>query len=320
MSLLCIIVGLAFKGTLYQPQVAQAANVCSETDCLRILNSIQSLKTFPLPYPIDEKAYGDILEEIGHPELVTRLLHSRSDANALLAATAKKLVRFITRATQVYTRSTSEYTNHDFHGDIQIMRQQIREAKSHIRGFLDLYGTVRDDYYTFDAITAKELHDGQLSDAQEWWVCQRPPVSPRIGGFDANKKYLAPIEEKARRREKARLAVITWERDTQRLEQILRIIQEGERILQQLAGSLTQWETTYGPSSTTSWALQRSLGDLIKKKSEVRRDPRQRWLREWFEQLIANSGGKESWKELLMFMESSEQIKIEINIEWCQPL
>ena len=213
-SLLCIIVGIALRGILYQPQVAQVANVCSEGDCLRILSSIQSLKTFPLPYPIDQKAHGDILEELRHPEILTSLLHSRSDANSLLETTAQKLMRFITRATQVYTRSASEYTNYDFHSDIQIMRQQIGQAKFYIRGLADLYDTVRDAYYALDAITAKALHDGQLSGWQEWWVCQRPPLLAEIGGFDANKEYLAPFEEKARRREGARLAVITWERDT----------------------------------------------------------------------------------------------------------
>lgn len=314
--LIVLLLGFAI-GILYQPHVANRYS--GEADCLRILSSIQSLKNFPLPYPIDYNAHGDILNERSHQENFKCL---SSDVNSALANTTQKLVRFVTRATQVYTRASSEYTNNEFRVDSHIVRRHISRAETHIRNLTNLYGTVRDDYYTTDQSTEKALQDGQLSDSEEWWVCQRPPLLPRIGGFDANREYLKPLEEKSRRREKARSAVIAWERETQRLEQILRVIREGDWILEDLADSLTRWEHTC-PSSTSSWgqvwrsALQ-SLGLLIT-KSEDTRDSRQRWLREWFGQLIKNDRAKKSWKQLSMLLEFSEQIPIEFEIEWCEP-
>lgn len=311
-----LLLGIAI-GTLYQPNVAN--HYSGEADCLRILNYVQSLKNFPLPYSIDYNAHGDILNERSHQENFKCL---SSDVNSALANTTQKLVRLITRATQVYTRASSEYTNNEFRVDIQIVRRHISRAETHIRDLANLYGIIRDDYYNLDQSTAKALQDGQLSDSEEWWVCQRPPLLPRIGGFDANREYLEPLEEKSRRREKAHLAVITWERETQRLEQILRVIQEGDWILEDLADSLTQWENTR-PSSTRSWgqvwrsALQ-SLG-LLTMESEDTRDSRQRWLREWFGHLIKNERAKKSWRQLSTLLESSEQIPIEIKIEWCEP-
>ncbi len=105
-------------------------NTCSEAECLRFLKSFDSFNHFPLPFPVDRRAHGDVLERLRHPELLTRLIHDHSDVTSTLATTSQNLVRFIDRATQVYTHSPREYTNIDFSGDIQIVRQQIRLADS----------------------------------------------------------------------------------------------------------------------------------------------------------------------------------------------
>ena len=311
-----LLVGIAIGILLCQRHVA--VHYSSEADCLRILSSIQSLKNFPLPHSIDYNAHG-ILNERSHQESFKSL---SSDVKSALANTTQKHVRLIKKATQIYTRASSEYKNNEFRRDIQIAREHISRAEARIGDLADRYGTVRDDYYAIDQITEKALQDGQLSDSEEWWVCQRPPLLPLIGGFDANREYLEPFEEKSRRRKEARLAVIAWERETQRLEQILQVIREGDWILEDLANSLTQWETTR-PSSTSSWgqfwrsALQ-SLDPLII-ESEDTRDSRQRWLREWFGQLIKNERAKKSWKQLSTLLESPEQIPLEISIDWCEP-
>jgi len=133
---------------------------------------------------------------------------------------------------------------------------------------------------------------------------------------------LEPLE-RTRRSEEARLGVITWERDTQRLEQILWVIREGDRILGQLADSLSQWDPqiyhgTTDASSMKSW-IQAWRSALRGLKLGKTLDPRQRWLREWFRQYIVESGrAEEKWRELLSSVEDEERIIIEIKSEWCE--
>ena len=218
-TLLITAISIGLATMLYHSHVG---NKCSDADCWRILSALQSLKGFPLPFTIDEKAHGDVLEEHHDQEAFKCLIQRRSEVYSTLANTAEKFVSFITRATQIYTGSSSEYTNDDFHGDIQIILEHLSRAEFSVSQLANLYDTVRSAYYTHDATTAKALQDGQLSDSQEWWSCGKAHFLPLVGGFDPNIEYLAPLEEKERKSEEARLAVITWERDKQRLEQILR--------------------------------------------------------------------------------------------------
>lgn len=306
-----------------------------EADCLWVLSSMIGLNHFPLPHPINREEHEGILKELGRPDLFRHLVDARSNVRATLTTTVEKLVGFVSTGAQRYSQCPSKDVVISFHSDIDHIRRQLEVALSGVTELADLYDIVKEGYYTLDATASTAFGQGQLSTPKKFWVYQRPWHVPWYS-FDANKAYLDPLNEKAKKKEEASRGLIAWERETQRLYQISSVLRGFHRGIQHFANALPQRDTginDYGNSPNSSrarthlqqWtdAITPSILHVVpgfkRPKPRGTRDSGQGWLREWYRQHIVDDRQlKEEWTKLLTSVDHQEEkLRIEIRSEWC---
>ena len=280
-----------------------------EADCLRIVSSASSLERFPLPHRVDVRAHEDILNlnELLNLEMLTYLNHTHSAVCSTLATTTQALVRYVSNATKIYNSSRSGYTTDAFYTDTLVVSEQLRIAASHVNRFAEAYYTLQEDYYALMYTTEEAFKQGQLRGLTKFLVYAQPRgLLQRLGLFDAHEAYLDPLEEKARKMEKARLGVVALDRELQRVVQIEQVVGEVEHSLQLLATAVRDTET----------GSQHHSGKSKKGHQSI-----QKQLKKWYRQhIIQNRQLKENWIELLASVdrgEKEEELEMKISTEWC---
>ncbi|KAI4187511.1 MAG: hypothetical protein LQ346_005479 [Caloplaca aetnensis] len=228
------------------------------------------------------------------------LVYSRSAVRSALTTTAENLVAFINQGAQDYSRLPSEEAVKAFRYDSNVILRQLQQALHTIDRLAAVYDEVKDDYYWYDADTAKAYEQGQLSTGHKLQLYGRSTVMRTFFGINVNQLYLAPLNEKERKRTEARRALVAWKRDTQRLDQIREVIWEVDRSLQRFANSL--------PSGVDN--PRNSLHNPRAKTTTG-----QGWLREFHRQeKVENHRLKHAWNKLLESV-SNEEEKVELEIQ-----
>ena len=267
--------------------------------CYRIIAPFRDVEYFPLPLPVSLSAHEVVLDELRYPEdILSSLIDQHTQVCSSLTSTSEELVKFLARAATVYACSESIPARTSFRDEINNAHKQLKSTVAEVQTLARLYDKIREDYHT--------LHSSYIA-------------------------YVFPLKEDRRQEEKIRLGVVAMEREVQRLELILRVVQELETNLLVLAEQVSSWDTKFeNGGNNTLYVLikdlcqhvwDRLLPRYIKHDiTKLRRWDcvwRQMELQEWLS--VFHQELKEHWNELLASVdEGEEKLVINITTEWCE--
>lgn len=202
----------------------------------------------------------------------------------------------LTNEIQIFICSDSE-SEILFHVDIFIARPQLDLLKHQINSLTNLYHAMKQAYHTLDDIAARDLNKITLSNQRNFY-CFAQPLILLWFGIDIDRWDCAFRRESLRKVEKVRSGMVALEREIQKLEHNQQVLQEVERIVQDLALSTFQWPIEFTHSEP------RVPGDSIRNR-----------LREWVRQHFVHCHRlKEIWSELLALLDGV----IMIRTDWCK--
>lgn len=267
--------------------------------CYRIIAPFTDVEYFPLPLPVSRSAHEAVLDELRYPEdIISSLIDRHTEVCSSLTFTSEELVKFLARAATVYACCDSNHARTSFRDEINTTHKQLNSTVAEVQALARLYHKIRQDYHT--------LHSSYSA-------------------------YVFPLKEDRRQEEKIRLGVVTMEREVQRLERILRVVEELEDNLLVLATLVSVWDTKHeNDSNNTLYVSIKDLcqyvwdrilphyikHDIIKPRKwdcVWRQQQLQEWLRLFHEVF------KEHWNELLATVnEGEEKLVINITTEWCE--
>ena len=115
---------------------------------------------------------------------------------------------------------------------------------------MNLYDSMRQAYYKLNTTTAEAVKEVELTYQRDFLVSFQPYLWGKVG-LNAKRAYWEPWKEKTAKAEEIRLGLIALERETLRVEQTKRVLQEVDRSLQQLA--TTEQEQVGGSQSRREW-------------------------------------------------------------------
>lgn len=267
--------------------------------CYRIIAPFRDVEYFPLPLPVNRSAHEVVLDELRYPEdILSSLIDQHTQVCSSLTSTSEELVKFPARAATVYACSESIHARASFRDEINNAHKQLNSTVAEVQTLARLYHKIKQDYHT--------LHSSYIA-------------------------YVFPLKEDRRQEGKIRLGVVAMEREVQRLELILRVVQESETNLLVLAEQVSSWDTKFeNGSNNTLYVLikdlcqhvwDRLLPRYIKHDiTKLRRWDcvwRQKELQEWLS--VSHQELKEHWNELLASVdEGEEKLVINITTEWCE--
>ena len=297
-SLAVIVVAVALV-CMVPESPSQDPSLRNQLFCYRIIAPFRDVEYFPLPLSISRSAHEFILDELRYPEeILSSLIDQHTQVCSSLTSTSEELVKFLARAATVYACSESIHARTSFRDEINNAYKQLNSTVAEVQTLARLYDSIREDYHT--------LHSSYTA-------------------------YVFPLKEDRRQEEKIRLGVVAMEREVQRLERILRVVQELETNLLLLSERVRSWDTNFeNGSNNTLYVLikdlcqrvwDRSLRRYIKHDlTKLRKWDcvwRQKELQEWLS--VFHQELKEHWNELLASVdEGDEKLVINITTEWCE--
>ena len=124
--------------------------------------------------------------------------------------------------------------------EINTTQKQLNSTAAQVQTLARHYFKISQGYHTLHVSAAEALEAAQLSDFQATFIWIQP--SRLVDSIDVYSAYILPLEGKRRQEEETRLGVTALEREVQRLELILRVVQDlkhnftGASYLGQLSG------------------------------------------------------------------------------------
>ena len=267
--------------------------------CYRTIAPFRHVEYFPLPLPVSHSAHEVVLDELRYPEdILSSLIDQYTEVCSSLTPTSEELVKFLAHAVAMYVCSDSNHARTSFRNEINTTHKQLNSTVTEVQTLARLYHKIRQDYHT--------LHSSYSA-------------------------HVFPLKEDRRQEEKIRLGVVAMERELQRSERILRVVEELENNFLVLATLVGVWDTKVeNDSKNTLHVLIKDLCQHIWDRilpRYIRHDITQprRWDCVWRQQELQkwlrffHQEFKEHWNELLASVnEGEEKLVINITPEWCE--
>ena len=175
--------------------------------------------TFHFPFQ-SVAAHEVVLDELRYPEdILSSLIDQQTEVCSSLTSTSEELVKFLARAATVYACSDSNHARTSFRDEINTTHKQLNSTVAEVQTLARLYYNIRQDYHT--------LHSSYSA-------------------------YLFPLKEDRRQEKTIRLGVVAMEREVQRLERILRVVEELEANFLVLATLVGFWDIILSLKATAT--------------------------------------------------------------------
>ncbi|KAI4269784.1 MAG: hypothetical protein LQ337_007072 [Flavoplaca oasis] len=194
-------------------------------DCLRFLSSIGNLHPILYPHRTAIDIHKAILTKINRQETLADIEDGYNNLNLAIEFTSQRFVDFVGNLTRVFTDKDG-FTTETVQRSREILHEQLEEVVVRLENLLELYGTVKSAYDSLNTATTEAFRKAQLSTWQRFLVSVKPRTWDEVPVFHMVQKYLIPHEVKLADKDKALQGTLAWERETQRLEQILYSFQE----------------------------------------------------------------------------------------------
>ena len=330
---LSVIVLVVTLGCMVPHSPSEDLFLSNQLHCYDVLGSASTVKSLPLPLPVNRNVHELVFARLHYPEgTLSSLIDQHTAVCSIITFTTEELVKFLASAATVYACPSNNYTTLSFSDEINTAREQLSSAATKIQALAHGYYSIREDYNKLHSSAVEAYKAAELSDYQEVLVKFQPWLLWKVG-IDAYSAYVLPLKEKKRQMEEAQLGVVALEREIRRLERILLVVQDLQRILQQLAASSLEWDADSEEDSNTLYVLiNRIYQDVRARVSQCYSKPdvtkprgrdcvwKQKQLQEWLrEHIIQNRLLKEHWNELLKSVDKGEEkLVINITTEWCE--
>ncbi|KAL9125276.1 MAG: hypothetical protein Q9175_008106 [Cornicularia normoerica] len=261
-------------------------------DSLHVQSPADFLNGFPLPHRINTTVHEAVLNEVRDSETLSNLILTRSEVCSSLNVTSRELIGRFACATKMYSYSDSKHAELTFLDEITVAHKQLSYTVSNVSYLSNLYHSIGPAYYTLVSAAVEALEAVQLSDFKRFAISAQP-FSFKMAGLDATKLYWDPWIEKAKKLKEARLGIVVLEREMQRLEQIAQMVQEVDRNFERLPAAVVQGDKKWLEQkrdqlfAVVEWVAH--VGQNWRKGIKLARggESRQKWLKEWFRQHLA---------------------------------
>ena len=318
---LFVVVLVVTLGCMVPDSSSKDLALSNRLDCLRIISPASSVKSLPLPLPVNRSAHELVFDRLHYPEgTLSSLIDQHTAVCSIMTFTGEELVKFLASAATVYACPGNNYTAFSFSEETNTAHRQLSSAATRIQALAHRYYSMREDYHKLQSSAAEAYKAAELSDYQEVLVKFQPWLLWKVG-IDAYSAYVLPLKEKQRQMEETRLGVVALEREIQRLEQILLVVQGLQRSLHQLAASSLEWDAESEAYSNTLYVFIKRIYQDVRarvsqcySKHDVTKSRgrdcvwRQKRLQEWLrEHIIRNRPLKDHWNELLKSVGKGEE-------------
>ncbi|KAL8893263.1 MAG: hypothetical protein Q9192_005440 [Flavoplaca navasiana] len=159
------------------------------------------------------------------PYRLTTVRQHRSRAEAFLQPAVENLLKFASG-----TGQGSEDTETFFLAS-GILYDQLKSASVATEVLADHNNELKDDYAEVGKDAAQALERGQHDMEDSFEIAKQPWLLPKLGVFNASKRFLDPLEEFQQTIYEANIGLAALEKDNQRIKLILAVLWRWQTIL-----------------------------------------------------------------------------------------
>ena len=243
-----------------------------------------------LPYAVNRTAHETLLNELHELERLSSLMNTQSSVSLSVISANQALTKNLACALRRSSRADSHHKKAPFVllNEITLIHERTLHLLSNASRLHDLYSSIKPAYYGYNSTATNDLEAAQLGRIKHWLVVTQP-YTLRWLGFVFKERYWDPWMEKREKLKVVQSALVAFEKESGRLEQIQQVAREVSHNLEHLAVTLMETEAQIARDhSLTRWGWDQEWKGS---------DSWEGWRKHWIRQQLQGDDAWEEWRK-----------------------